>query len=218
MPFRSDFATVFGVDIRIAAVVFGAVSVTMVTAFAISLLRKRRGRPSSQRSTADRLELTYLGGLAVIAAGLIAFSLHMNNLEVGDPARPAMQVNVTAFQWCWKFRYVGQPVTVVGRCKGGRLPVLVLPSDEPIRVNVTSADVIHGFWITHLRWKIYAYPGHVNSFTVTLRRNGTWVGRCSELCGLFHYQMDFYLRVVPPARFRAWLHAHRSVPGSVRFP
>jgi cytochrome c oxidase subunit II len=207
VPYRHDFALAFGLETWIAAVVFVLVAAAMVAAVLLSRRRRRRGRPSSHRDKADKLELGYLGVLAIVAAFVATMSLTLNNRETADPPQPVLQVRVVGFQWCWKFRYLGQPVTVTARCQGGRLPVLVLPTGRPVHIEVTSDDVIHGFWLPYLRWKIYAYPGHINSFDVTLTRDGTWIGRCSELCGLYHYQMDFYVRAVPPAQFDRWLAA-----------
>ena len=122
-----------------------------------------------------------------------------------------MRVQVTAFQWCWRFHYVGQPVTVTAQCQGGPDPTLVLPTGEPVELDVTSSDVIHAVWVPYLRYKIYAYPGHVNTFTVTLTHTGRWIGRCAQLCGLFHYEMDFYLQAETPAQFDRWLRAQRRI-------
>jgi cytochrome c oxidase subunit 2 len=82
-------------------------------------------------------------------------------------------------------------------------------------VEVTSADVVHAFWVPYLRFKIYAYPGHWNNFTVTLRHDGRWIGRCAQICGLLHYEMDFYVKAVPPATFDKFLHARGGSPMAV---
>jgi cytochrome c oxidase subunit 2 len=207
VPYRQDFADAFGIELWIAGAVFVLVALAMVIAVLLSRRRRRRGQTSSQKAEANKLEVGYLGVLVVTAAFVATLSLTLNNRETADPPKPAITVEVVAFQWCWKFRYVGQPVTVTGQCQGGSLPVLVLPAGRLVRVEVTSDDVIHGYWIPYLRWKIYAYPGHINSFTVTLGQRGKWIGRCSELCGVYHYAMDFYVQAVSPARFGQWLAA-----------
>jgi len=124
-------------------------------------------------------------------------------------------VQVTAFQWCWRFRYVGQPVTVTGSCADGDYPVLVLPAGVPVEIDLASADVVHAFWVPYLDYKMDAFPGHVDRFTVTLPRAGRWIGRCAQLCGLYHYEMDFYLQVVPQAQFGRWLHARGGAAAAV---
>jgi cytochrome c oxidase subunit II len=208
VPYRQDFADVFGTELWIACAVFALVVLTMIAALVLSWQRRRRGRESSQKAEANKLEVSYLGILAVVAAFVATFSIVLNNRETADPTRPALSVDVIAYQWCWRFRYVGQPVTVTAQCEGGPLPTLVLPTDRLVRLEVTSTDVIHGYWLPYLRWKIYAYPDHVNTFTVTLSQDGKWIGRCSELCGLYHYEMDFYVQAVAPAQFDRWLAAH----------
>ena len=210
MPFRQDFARLFGLDAAIAGVVFGLVAGTLMIAMLLSWHRRRAGKDPSRRSEARRVELAYLGVLSGVAVFLVVASLTANARESAGP-KPALRVEVTGFQWCWRFDYAGQPVTVTARCQGGPVPTLVLPAGRPVRLDVTSADVIHAFWVPYLRYKTYAYPGHVNSFTVTLARPGRWQGRCAQICGLYHYQMDFWVQAVPPARFGRWLHAHRGV-------
>lgn len=88
----------------------------------------------------------------------------------------------------------------------------MLPAGEPVELQVTSTDVVHAFWVSYLRVKAYAYPGHVDSFTITVPHPGTWTGRCAQLCGLLHYEMDFELKAVPPAVFRQFLQAHGGTP------
>lgn len=210
MPFRQTFAQLFAQDVAIAWVVFGLVVATLIAAMLLSWHRRRTGKGPSRKSTANRIEVTYLTALIGVAVFLVVASLTANAKESTDP-KPAMRVQVTAFQWCWQFRYSGQPVTVTARCQGGPIPTLVLPTGRPVELDITSTDVIHAFWVPYLRYKIYAYPGHVNSFTVTLTHNGRWMGRCAQICGLYHYQMDFWLQAVPPAQFGRWLHAHQGL-------
>ena len=207
VPFRSYFAQAFGLEAWIAAVVFALVVLAMAAAFLVSWARRRRGKPSSQRAQANKVELAYLAVLVCVAGFLIVFSITRNDAETTDPPKPALVVRVTGYQWCWQFGYVGTHVTVRGQCEGGKPPTLMLPTSRPVRVQDTSSDVIHGFWIPYLDWKIYAYPGHTNAFTATLPHPGSWPGRCSEFCGLYHADMDLTLRAVPPAQFDRWLHA-----------
>jgi cytochrome c oxidase subunit 2 len=147
---------------------------------------------------------------------LIFVSFSANAAFFSDPP-PAMTVRVTAFQWCWRFQYPGQSVTITGQCAGGPVPTLVLPSGRPVRVQLTSADVIHSFWIPGLRFKMDIYPDHVNTFTFTLHQ-GSWLGRCAQLCGLYHDDMLFHVQAISPARFDRWLRAHRGSGSAVSTP
>jgi heme/copper-type cytochrome/quinol oxidase subunit 2 len=229
VPFRQTFAQLFAQDVAIAWVVFGLVVATLIAAMLLSWHRRRTAKGPSRKATATRIEVTYLAALTGVAVFLVVASLTANAKESTDPflvfasfsanaqdfprtsVKPALRVQVTAFQWCWRFHYTQAPVTVTARCQGGAIPTLVLPTGRPVELDVTSTDVIHAFWVPYLRYKLYAYPGHVNKFTVTLTKDGRWMGRCAQLCGLFHYEMDFWLRAVPPSQFQHWLRAHQGV-------
>lgn len=207
VPFQSAFSQLFTQDVTIAAVVFLLVVMAMLGAALVSRRRRRQGRDPSRRATADRLEIGYAVALTGMVVFLVISGLAANAREFRDPPASAVRVQVTAYQWCWRFHYQGQPVTVTGQCAGGSLPTLVLPAGEPVELDVTSIDVVHAFWLPYLRFKMYAYPDHTNTFTTTLPRTGRWLGRCAQLCGLYHYQMDFYVQVVSPAAFQAFLRA-----------
>lgn len=215
MPFRRVFGQVFPLEFVIAAVVFGLVIAAMAAAMVVSWRKRRRGEPAARREHWHLLEGIYGAALAGMAAFLVVTSFSANNADFPrSDAKPALQVDVTAFQWCWRFHYVGQPVTVIGACGvSGRYPTLVLPVGEPVQIDLTSVDVVHAFWVPYLDYKMDAFPGHVDRFTVTMSRAGRWIGRCAQLCGLYHYEMDFYLQAVTPAQFGRWLRARGGSAG-----
>ncbi|HET9893818.1 MAG TPA: hypothetical protein VFQ44_02685 [Streptosporangiaceae bacterium] len=206
MEFRNAFGRVFAIEATAAGAIFLLVCLTVAAAMVVSRRRRRKDTGPSGRSEHNPLEAGYLAAVTVAAAALIALSLGSNSAETSDPpARPAVTVRVTAFQWCWRFSYAGHPVTVTAQCAGKAVPTLVLPAREPVRIEVTARDVIHSFWVPYLRFKVDAFPGHVNSFMVKVPRPGRWAGRCAQFCGVFHFQMEFYVRAVPKAAFGRWL-------------
>lgn len=205
MPFREAFAQLFRQNTTIASVVFGLVVLALGGAIAASWWRRKQGRPAARRAGATRLELGYVTVLAGIVAFLVVTGFMANARDFPDPPRPAATVQVTGYQWCWRFAYQGTPRSVSGQCQGGAPPVLVVPAGKPVMFKVTSADVIHAFWLPDQRFKISAYPGQVNTFTITYPKAGQWLGQCAQLCGIYHYEMDFYVRAVPPAAFTAFL-------------
>lgn len=208
MPFRHVFGEIFPLESIIAGVVFGLVLAALTAAMIVSRRKRRRGAPPARREHLHLLEAAYGLALAGMAAFLVFASFSANAQDFPRTGlKPAMQVQVTAFQWCWRFHYTGQPVTVTGSCQAGQYPVLVLPAGRPVQFDLTSVDVIHAFWVPYLDVKMDAFPGHVDTFTATPTRDGRWIGRCAQFCGLYHYEMDFYLQVVPPTQFRQWLHA-----------
>jgi cytochrome c oxidase subunit 2 len=130
---------------------------------------------------------------------------------------PAVTVDVIAFKWNWQFTYEGQAakaadgtqVTTIG--DSSYIPVLVVPTGERIRFVETSEDVIHSFWVPELLFKRDVFPGNVvNKFEVTIVKTGAYVGRCAELCGTYHSQMNFELREVSPADYQKFIAAKVS--------
>jgi cytochrome c oxidase subunit 2 len=80
-----------------------------------------------------------------------------------------------------------------------------------VKVRLTTADVIHSFWVPELNKKVDTIPGHPNSLLLYADKTGSFRGQCAEFCGLQHTKMAMRVYADPPARFRAWL-ANESKP------
>ena len=95
-----------------------------------------------------------------------------------------------------------------------KMPLLEIPEHKTVRFNLTSVDVIHSFWIVPFAFKRDVVPGHPNHFEVTPTTTGVSIGRCSELCGLYHSRMLFRVKIVTPAQFNAWIHGQQAQQNS----
>ncbi|MFI6770638.1 cytochrome c oxidase subunit II [Streptomyces sp. NPDC050355] len=84
-------------------------------------------------------------------------------------------------------------------------PTLWLPKGETVQFVLTSRDVIHSFWVVPFLFKQDVIPGHTNVFEVTPNKEGTFMGKCAELCGVDHSRMLFNVKVVSPERYREHL-------------
>jgi cytochrome c oxidase subunit 2 len=84
-------------------------------------------------------------------------------------------------------------------------PTLWLPKGESVRFVLTSRDVIHSFWVVPFLMKMDVIPGHTNVFQVTPNKEGTFVGKCAELCGVDHSRMLFNVKVVSPQVYKQHL-------------
>ena len=76
--------------------------------------------------------------------------------------------------------------------------------DRPVRMNLTSDDVLHNFWVPEFRVKQDAVPGKVTHVRFTPNVVGEYVLRCAELCGTNHSGMLATVRVVPADEFKLW--------------
>lgn len=154
--------------------------------------------------------LLWGGGLvlpAVTLAGLLVYALGFGQLLLPRAGEDAARIEVVARQWRWEFRHLdGQGVT--------RLAIneLHLPAGRPVELLVTSADVIHGFWLPRLGGKIDAVPGQVNRLRLDPAEPGSHAGVCAEFCGLAHARMGFRAIVHPPSAYDAALAGLAASP------
>jgi cytochrome c oxidase subunit 2 len=205
----------------IAALVVG-IAVWILIAYAAIRYRKRKGRDEElPRQTAYNLplEVVYTIIPFVIIAVLFFFTVNTQNRVMERSSDPDVTVAVNAFKWNWQFVYPdttdsngGEPVSTVGSTT--EIPILVLPTDQTIRFELASADVIHSFWVPEFLFKLDIIPGNENGrdnvFEVTVREEGSYVGRCAELCGTYHAFMNFEVRSVSAEDFEAYLDARES--------
>ncbi len=139
--------------------------------------------------------------LTVLAA-LLAYGLAMGHgLLPGATAGDAYRVQVSARQWQWDVTYqqgadasaseAASDASSSSREPRGSVDVLHIPAGRPVDIAVTSADVIHGFWVPRLGGKIDAIPGRVNTVRLQADEPGEYHGVCAEFCGRDHTQMRF---------------------------
>ncbi len=82
---------------------------------------------------------------------------------------------------------------------------MVVPAGEPIRLQVTAADVIHAFAVPSLWFKIDAVPGRINEKVLFIKEPGVYYGQCSELCGARHGYMPIAIEALPRDKYNAWV-------------
>jgi len=99
---------------------------------------------------------------------------------------------------------VGTPASTNPQ-NGNPGPTLWLPKGETVRFVLTSRDVIHSFWVLPFLMKQDVIPGHTNAFQVTPNKEGTYRGKCAELCGVDHSRMLFNVKIVSPERYQQHL-------------
>ena len=207
----------------IAAWAVGAVVWGLII-WAIIFHRKRTDRPPHQVRYNLPIEMLYTVVPFIMVGVLFFFTARDENYVDKLSAHPAVTITVVGWQWSWQFQYnqyqvpgsATKYVTMNGEPwipggGSGRLPQLVIPANETVRFNLTSTDVIHAFWIVPFEFKRDVIPGHPNHFQVNPTRTGTFIGHCSELCGLYHSRMLFTVKIVTPAQFRQWISAQQAL-------
>jgi cytochrome c oxidase subunit 2 len=199
----------------IMAAVVGFVGILMGYVF-VKFNHKANKVPS--RLTHNTLiEVVWLVVPTILLAVIIGPSLSLIWYE-GDDSNPYMTVTVTGHQWYWEYNYqsvAGLDYTSYmvpdNQLQPGqirRLSVdhpLVLPVGEKIKFDITSGDVLHGFYLPSLGVQKYAIPGSIQTSWTLITKPGTYYGECNQICGINHDAMPIEIKAVPMADYLAWI-------------
>ena len=143
-------------------------------------------------------------------------------LKVYDTENPDIHIKVTGYQWKWQYEYIGEGVKFMSELRTsqdeiyGRAPKgehylrevtqpLVIPTNKKVRFLITGNDVIHSWWVPDFGVKRDAVPGLFTAAWAKTDQPGTYVGECTELCGLGHAFMPVVVEVKEEAEYEAWL-------------
>ena len=195
--------------------------------WAMAMYRRRKGQtglPVQLRYNMP-IEIFYTVVPLILVVGFFAFTARDQTILETQYDDPDVTVSVIGKQWAWDFEYQdpngdeddavwtmgiqAQP-DAAGNIDQAQLPTLVLPVDKKVRIDLTSRDVIHSFWIIDFLYKKDLYIGKDNSWSFTPTREGTYAGKCAELCGEYHSMMLFNVEVVSEDEYEAYLDTLRA--------
>jgi cytochrome c oxidase subunit 2 len=191
----------------IAALAVGVLVWGLILWCVVAYRRKKSdtGLPEQIRYNVP-LEILYTVVPVLMMAVLFGKTVELQNELLDTEQEADVVVNVVGKQWSWDFNYVNEDVYITGtqaielsRGEPGlpeTLPTLVLPVDARVEFVLTARDVIHSFWVPQFLQKLDMLPGRVNVFQVTTTEEGSFTGKCAELCGAYHSQMLFEVDVV----------------------
>ncbi|MDF2092395.1 cytochrome c oxidase subunit II [Knoellia sp. 3-2P3] len=155
------------------------------------------------------LEILYTVVPVLMIAVLFYYTQRDESALLDTSKQPDVVVNAVGKQWSWDFNYVNEQVYETGthaQLTGEpgveeTLPTLYLPVNKRVEFQLTARDVIHSFWVPAFLQKLDMIPGKVNRFQVVPTQTGTFQGKCAELCGAYHSQMLFNVKVVEQAEY-----------------
>jgi len=182
----------------LAVVVYSIVMVAMVAA-----VRRNRQRSASE------VDLSNPGVRPIVIAGLLLpavvltaiFGVAETALGRSPNGTPALTINITGHQWWWELDYALPTLSDRFRTANE----IHIPVNQPVRLLLTSADVIHSFWVPRLQGKIDVIPGDTNELRLLATVPGTYLGQCAEFCGVQHARMGITVVVDDSATFAQWL-------------
>jgi cytochrome c oxidase subunit 2 len=182
---------VLGVD----AVLAGGIALAVL----VFCVRYREGSRADRTPTSSRVqtavELAWIAGPTALGLFLFAWGAAVF-LRLRRPPPDALEIRAVGKQWMWQFEHPG------GRRELGELHV---PADRPVRLAMTSQDVIHSLYLPEFRVKQDVLPDRVTTLWFQADHAGEYQLACTQYCGTAHAEMRGRVVVLSPADYERWL-------------
>jgi cytochrome c oxidase subunit 2 len=191
----------FASELAIAAAIFFLL-LGLIVVFAVRYRAGTRAkRGPLPRLLSREIEIGWIAATTFLAIFIFWFFVGGSGLPRSD-APDQLEIHVVAKQWMWKTQH---PDGV------REIDALHLPVNTPVRLVMTSQDVIHSFYVPAFRLKQDVLPGRSVELSFTPDQTGTFELLCAEYCGTQHSRMIGEIVVLGPAAYAAW-------PSSIRVP
>jgi len=169
------------------------ITITMIV-FVVKYRRSKNPDPEDIRGN-WKLEVVWTVIPSIIALSMFYFGWSsytgLRNVPEG-----ALEIQVTGQMYSWLFLYPNEKETE---------NELVVPLGKPVKLRVTSSDVLHSLYISAYRIKVDAVPGMHTYAWFLPDKLGSYYVQCTEFCGVGHADMTATLRVVPEMEYTDWL-------------
>ncbi|WP_154067123.1 MULTISPECIES: cytochrome c oxidase subunit II [Pseudomonas] len=213
--------TIFWICVAIGVVVFGAMFWSML------VHRRSTGQQAAHFHESTTVEILWTVVPLVILV-LMAIPATKTLIDIYDSSESELDIQITGYQWKWHYKYLGQDVEFFSNLttpqdqinnKAEKGEHYLLEVDEPmvvpvgtkVRFLITSADVIHSWWVPALAVKKDAIPGFVNESWTRVEEPGIYRGQCAELCGKDHGFMPIVVEVKSKEDFALWLAERKQL-------
>ncbi len=194
---KSDAVFFYVFGLSVAFLIF----ITVLMIYFVIRYSKKRHPKAEQIEGHVGLEIVWTSIPLVLFLSIFYYG--WTNYEYMSQApRDAMAVKVTARQWSWSFEYPN----------GKQSKVLFAPLGKPMKMEVRSVDVVHGFFIPSFRLKIDAMPARTNTTWFQATKPGSYDIECTVICGVDHSLMLSKVIVVPEEEFKAWYFGGEEAP------
>jgi cytochrome c oxidase subunit 2 len=189
-------------------IIVAAVVYVVVIAFLATAIVRRRDSGEAADLAPKSVRPVIIGGAVI--PGMILVVLFIAGLGAmraypTPVGAPPVRFMVTGHQWWWE-------VTYGGSSSGKSFQTaneIHVPVGRQVEIMLTSADVIHSFWVPRLQGKIDVIPGDTTAIRFTAAKSGSYRGQCAEYCGMQHANMAFAIVAEAPVAFERWLDAQR---------
>jgi cytochrome c oxidase subunit 2 len=197
----------------LAAMIVGVLVWGLIGYACVKFRRRRDDEIPVQTRYNLPIEILYTVAPVVMVLVFFFFTVTVQNdvlASASESGKADHTVTVVGQQWSWTFNYdkddaLDGSTTVYDAGTTADKPTLYLPVNKSVEIKLRSPDVIHSFWVPSFLFKMDVVPGRDNHFSFTPTREGTFVGRCAELCGVYHSRMLFDVKVVGEADYKTHL-------------
>ena len=172
---------------------FGTVG--FMIAFLVRFRKSRVGEKTRRIEVPLPLEIAFVVIPLIIFLGWFQVGFKQY-VQLSTPPKDSIDVYVMGKKWMWKFAYPSGP---------NGLNVLRVPANRPVRLLITSRDVLHAFFVPAFRVKMDAVPGRYSQTWFSATTPGTYPIYCAEYCGTAHSMMLGQVIVMEPEAYDAWM-------------
>jgi cytochrome c oxidase subunit 2 len=207
----------------IVLLIVGAITWALIIWTAI-VYRRRKGQtglPAQLRYNMP-IEIFYTVVPLILVLGFFAFTARDQAAIEAPLEDPDVSIEVYGKRWAWDFNYLNEDVYYAGvqaqetgpnnAVDVDALPTLYLPVDQKVEIKIESRDVLHSFWIIDFLYKKDMIPGgnDTNYWYFIPQKEGSFTGKCAELCGEYHSLMLFNVEVVSQGEYDAYIESLRA--------
>jgi len=205
--FSADLADLYSTIFWWAVFVFVLVESALI--FAVIKFRARLGQQGEPKHVHGHtaLEIAWTLAPAVILVFIAVPTIQTIFKVDGTPEDGALEIEVIGHQWWWEFKYPEYGIVTANE--------LHLPVGRPVAFTMTSADVIHSFWLPRLGGKRDVIQGRTTRLALTPDSVGMFMGQCAEYCGSSHANMRTLAFVDTEEEFEAWVAQQLTNPPPV---
>lgn len=218
------------------AIICAFIGVVVYGVLILSLVKYRKSKGAKSASFHENTTIEIIWTVIPIII-LVAMAIPSTGVlrQIYDASESELDIMITGYQWRWQYSYLedeGEEVSyfsnlattddqiagLVEKSENYLLEVdepMVIPVNTKVRFLLTSADVIHSWWVPDFAVKKDAIPGFVNEAWVIAEETGTFRGQCTELCGQEHGFMPIVVEVVEQAEFDAWYSERQEAAAAV---
>jgi len=180
------------------------ISVTAVLLYVVFRFRARPGQAGVPRQIRGNHVLEVIWTvIPILILVSVAFPTVEAAFSTSLPPEGALTVRAVGNRWWFAFEYPELGIVTANELR--------IPVGKPVRLELTSNDVIHSFWVPKLAGKTDMIPGRVNVAWIQADEPDLYYGQCAEYCGDSHAKMRFMVRALPPEEFEEWVRERQAM-------